>query len=313
MDHDDLARLVQLRQLQAIDAVAESRSFTRAAQRLGYAQSAVSQQVAALERAVGVRLVDRPGGPRPVSLTEAGEITARHAHRLLAGVAALGADLRALAAGEAGTLRIGIFQSAGARILPRALRAFRRALPEVEVELTEHYDDRALLERVAAGELDLTFALDPGDDGFGWAPLLVDDWVAISSPASDLVSGRDGRALELVELDGLPLITWSPDCHCQQILDRALERAGVTPHVVARTSDTLTLQRLVATGLGHAVVGGFSVEVGGQAGRLVSTPVAGDITPRTIGLAWADGRHQTAAARAFVDAAARSTGSASAP
>ena len=308
MDHDDPVRLVQLRHLRAIEAVAEERSFSRAAERLGYAQSAVSQQVAALERALGIRLVDRPGGPRAVSLTEAGEITVRHAHRVLGGITALGADLRALAAGEAGTLRIGIFQSAGARILPRALRAFRRSWPGVDVQLTEHYDDRALLDLVAAGDLDLTFALGPGEDGDGWAPLLVDEWVVISPPASDLVAGRGDRPVELAELDGLPLVTWSTDCHCQQLLEDALRRAGVVPHVVARASDTLTLQRLVATGIGHAVVGAFSVEAAGQAGRLVTLPVAGEIEPRTIGLAWSAARHRTAAAEAFVESTVRSVG-----
>ena len=83
--------------------IAEERSFSRAAERLGYAQSAVSQQIAALERAVGLKLVERPGGPRPVSLTEAGEVVLRHADRLLARLGALRADLDQLVAGESGT------------------------------------------------------------------------------------------------------------------------------------------------------------------------------------------------------------------
>ena len=75
---------IELRHLTALEAVAREGSFGRAAKSLGYTQSAVSQQIAALERIVGARLVDRPGGPRPVSLTEAGELLLRHAEAIVA-------------------------------------------------------------------------------------------------------------------------------------------------------------------------------------------------------------------------------------
>jgi molybdate transport repressor ModE-like protein len=104
---------IELRHLTALEAVAREGSFGRAAKSLGYTQSAVSQQIAALERIVGARLVDRPGGPRPVSLTEAGELLLRHAEAIVARLAAAQADLGALAEGEAGVLRVGIYQSVG--------------------------------------------------------------------------------------------------------------------------------------------------------------------------------------------------------
>ena len=149
---------VEARHLAALQAIAEERSFSRAAERLGYAQSAVSQQIAALERAVGLKLVERPGGPRPVSLTEAGEVVLRHADRLLARLGALRADLDQLIAGESGTIRVGTFQSAGARILPGVVREFRARWPEVRVEIREELDESILLDGVASGALDLTFA-----------------------------------------------------------------------------------------------------------------------------------------------------------
>src|ERR687893_2153893 len=93
---------VELRHFLALEAVAREGSFGRAATALGYTQSAVSQQIAALERIVGERLLERPGGPRPVSLTEAGSLLLRHADAIVARLRAARSDLEALAAGAAG-------------------------------------------------------------------------------------------------------------------------------------------------------------------------------------------------------------------
>src|SRR5919108_766452 len=100
METDRWARL-DLRHLVALKAIAETGSFGRAAERLGYTQSAVSQQIATLERIVGLRLVHRPGGPRPISLTEAGLVLLRHADAVDARLCAARADMEALRAGEA--------------------------------------------------------------------------------------------------------------------------------------------------------------------------------------------------------------------
>ena len=120
---------VEMRHFLALEAVAREGSFGKAATALGYTQSAVSQQIAKLEQLVGHRLVDRPGGPKPVSLTDAGRLLLTHADAIAARVSAAQADLTALADGEAGTLRVGVYQSAGLRpsVSPprRTLRAGR--------------------------------------------------------------------------------------------------------------------------------------------------------------------------------------------
>src|SRR5918911_1917769 len=136
MEADRWAGL-ELRHLLALAAVAREGSFGRAAVALGYTQSAISQQIAALERIVGERLLERPGGPRPVSLTEAGELLLRHADAIVARLAAAKADLQALAEGEGGVLRVGIYQSVGQRILPELMRRYAAAWPRVEIALTE--------------------------------------------------------------------------------------------------------------------------------------------------------------------------------
>src|SRR5436309_4769823 len=149
---------VGLRHLAALEAVARTRSFGKAARDLGYTQSAVSQQIAQLERSVGQRLVERPGGPRPVPLTEAGRLLLRHADAIVAQLDAAEADMSALAEGAAGPLRVGILQSVGARILPALLRRFRDEWPRVEVQVHEEADVAELLRLVERGDLDLTFA-----------------------------------------------------------------------------------------------------------------------------------------------------------
>src|SRR5947208_5778314 len=149
---------VELRHFLALEAVAREGSFGRAANALGYTQSAVSQQVATLERIVGHRLVERPGGPKPVSLTDAGRLLLTHADAIAARVAAAQADLVALAEGQAGPLRIGVYQSVGQRVLPEVMRRFRDEWPQVRVTLNDSTDDAGLLGLVERGELDLTFA-----------------------------------------------------------------------------------------------------------------------------------------------------------
>src|SRR5216110_2305958 len=127
---------VELRHFLALEAVAREGSFGKAAAALGYTQSAVSQQIAALERIVGQRLVERPGGPKPVSLTAAGRLLLTHADAIAARVAAAQADLTALAEGQAGPLRVGVYQSVGQRILPELMHRFMDGWPQVKVTLT---------------------------------------------------------------------------------------------------------------------------------------------------------------------------------
>src|SRR5579871_1917091 len=124
---------IELRHFAALRAIAQEGSFWRAAERLGYTQSAISQQLQTLERIVGVRLVERPGGPRAISLTEAGTLLLGHADSIVDRLEAARADMHALATGAVGTLRIGTFQSVGARVVPEVMRRFGRQWPGVEV------------------------------------------------------------------------------------------------------------------------------------------------------------------------------------
>src|SRR6516162_3863219 len=218
---------VELRHLAALDAVETEGSFGRAAAKLGYTQSAVSQQIATLERIVGEKLVERPGGPRPIALTEAGELLLRHARAIVSRLQAAQSDLAALSAGEAGSLHVGIFQSVGAKILPEVMRRYSRAWPNVDVELRESHSDTVLADLVERGELDLSFVQLPLENpSLETMLVLQDDYVLVSSKASDFAA--DGRPPTLREIAEQPLIGYR-NCRATEIVAGQLRSSGREP------------------------------------------------------------------------------------
>ncbi|HYY02398.1 MAG TPA: LysR family transcriptional regulator [Gaiellaceae bacterium] len=282
---------VELRHFLALEAVAKTGSFGKAATALGYTQSAVSQQIATLERQVGQKLVERPGGPKPVSLTEAGRLLLTHAEAIAARVAAAQADLAALGDGEAGTLRVGVFQSVGQRILPELMRRFVRQWPKVEITLSESADDRELLALVERGELDLTFCDLPLVEGpFEWAELLRDPYVLVVPASSDL------ERPTLREIAQMDLIGHK---HCRTLV--RVEAAFRQPlHYVFQSDHNQTVQALVAAGVGSALVPRMTMDENDPATRLIELP---RIPPRMLAIGWHRDRYRTPAARAFVETA----------
>jgi DNA-binding transcriptional LysR family regulator len=287
---------VELRHLAALEAVSRTGSFGRAARDLGYTQSAVSQQIAQLERIVGQRLFHRPGGPRRVEPTEAGLLLLRHADAIVAQLDAARADMTALAEGAAGTLRVGIYQSVGARLLPALVRRFRAQWPRVGVRVREESAAADLLRLLEHGELDLTFADLPLREGpFEWAELLQDPYVLLVSGRSELA--ELDVAPPLREVAKLPLIgrrtTDDPD--------RFL--AGRVPevNVIFRTDDNGTLAALVAEDLGAAIEPRLVVNPRNRDVKML--PFGSRIPPRTLVLAWHRDRYRSQAAQAFVELA----------
>jgi DNA-binding transcriptional LysR family regulator len=289
---------VELRHLAALRAVDEEGSFGRAAARLGYTQSAVSQQIAALERIVGQQLVERPGGPRPVSLTAAGTLLLRHADGILARLQAAQADLAALAEGAAGTLRIGTYQSVGSRVLTRLLPGFQPVWPQVEIQLTESTDDGQLLKLVERGELDLTFVILPLPEGpFEAIELMEDPYALVVSGDSPLARRR--KAPSLKEVAGLPLIGFR-QCRSIHLVENRFHDAGLEPRIVFRSDDNGTIQGLVAAGVGAALVPLLAVDP--DRGDTAVLPL-NVVPPRLIGIAWHRDRYRPPAALAFVEQA----------
>jgi DNA-binding transcriptional LysR family regulator len=298
MELHDWAGL-ELRHLIALQAVAEERSFVRAAERLGYTQSAVSHQIAGLEALVGQRLIERARGQRSVALTEAGTLLARHADAVVARLRAAQADYAAFAEGAAGGLRVGIYQSVGTRILPTLLRQFAVDWPRVEVRLSESTSDGGLMSLVERGELDVTFTVYPLPPGpFEAVELLRDPYLLLVSANS--VLSRSHQPLRLEQLADVALI--GPRmCISGEQLEARMRGYGVEPRVIFRSDDNGTVQGLVGAGVGAALVPRLAIDPTDDTTRMLRLDP--EVPPRIICLAWHRDRYRSPAARAFVEAA----------
>lgn len=290
---------VELRHFAALQAVASEGSFGRAAERLGYTQSAISQQIQTLERIVGEKLVERPGGPRPVSLTEAGHLLLRHADSIVARMQAAQADLHAMRTGEAGLLRIGTFQSVGARLLPEIVRRFREQWPQIAVTLEERDSDAELAQMVERGEIDVAFALPPFYDApLETIELLRDPYVLVVAKSSPLA--KLTKAPPLAEIVREPLIGFRT-CRSMEPFEDAVRAIGAEATFGFRSDDNGTVQGMVAAGIGSAVLPRLSVDASDP--RVAVLELGATVPPRLISIVRHRDRYHSPAARAFVETA----------
>jgi DNA-binding transcriptional LysR family regulator len=293
----NFVRQLELRHLAVLQAVAEGRTFWAASEALDCTPSAVSQQVAALEKITGQRLVERSRGRRQVKLTEAGALLLRHAEAIVARLRAAEADFEAFAEGAAGTLRVGSYQSIGKRIVPRLLRDFANEWPGVDLKLTEGESDSRLLELIERGELDLSFTTLPIPPGpFEWVRMMRDPYV-LALPSSHPLATRAGR-VAAEDLGALELVG---NRSCQEQVDGYLRTLGVDPRVAFVSSDNSVVQGLVAAGMGAAIAPLLTLD---EADPQVTLREVDGFPPRVLVLAWHRDRYRSRAALAFTDRAA---------
>ncbi len=289
---------VEVRHFAALDAVAREGSFGRAADRLGYTQSAVSQQIATLEKIVGETLIERPGGPRAVSLTEAGELLLRHAEAIVARLEAARADMAALRAGETGALRVGTYQSVGARVLPEVMRRFLADWPGIELGLSEPATDPELYAAVESGALDLAFCSPPLPDGpFEMLELMSDPYVLLV-PATGGLANRSSVSLDDL---GDELLIGSNTCASGVALESELAERGFGVEYAFRSDDNGTLQGLVAAGFGVALTPLLAIAPGDD--RVKALRLVPKVPRRRVAVVWHRDRHRSPAARAFIEIA----------
>jgi DNA-binding transcriptional LysR family regulator len=284
---------MELRQLRYFESVARHRHFTRAADELHIAQSALSHQVRRLEQELGIELLRRT--TRSVEPTEAGELVARRARATLAETEALRGEIDELRGLVRGRVTVGALLFGGELDIPAILAAFTTRFPQVEVGVREGTAQR-MLEMLQDGSLDLTFALeiDPPDEVERLA-LSHEELAAAMSPRHPLAG--EGP-LKVAELEGHPLIAFQPGATTRSLVDTAFSSAGIEPKIAVEANDLALVRSLAARGLGVAILPRSFVELPGP--RVSFRPLSPRLRMNVV-LWWLRDRRLSPAARAFVD------------
>jgi DNA-binding transcriptional LysR family regulator len=295
-----MVRDLEIRHLLALRAVADEGTFARAAERLGFTQSAVSQQIAGLERLVGGAVFDRPGGPRPVTLTPLGDVLLRHAGDILQHLHALSEDLDRFRTGDVGRLDIGTFQSVSVELLPRIVGALLAEKPGLEIRLHEADDPVELADHVLRGEYDLSFITGTYDhSGLDVIDVGYDPFVAVQLAGADRADCF-GTPIRVLDLANGPLIGQS-DGACQLQIDRGLASAGLDVTYVYRSNDNSAVQAMVRAGMGTAVLPLLAVDMDDP--RICVRSLDPPIPDRLISVIRPAGRASSPALDRFVELA----------
>ena len=284
---------MELRQLRYVEAVARHRHFTRAAEELHVAQSALSHQIRRLEAELGTELFERSS--RKVAVTEAGEAVAARARSVLAEVEGVRNEVDQLHGLVRGRVSVGALLPAGELDVPRLLAEFSEVHPGIEVDLHEGTAGD-MLGYLLRDEVDAAFSLlaqDPPEEIE--AERLSEDEVVAAFPTGAAPAGeRVGAA----ELGRYPLVTPRSGSAIKQSVDEFFERAGQPLRIALESGDPFLLRCLVSTGFGAAVLPASLTRREGppiEVRRLrpqVRLPVA---------LLWRRRRHRSPAAGAFVE------------
>ena len=286
---------MELRQLRYLAAVADQGNFTRAAENLNLAQSALSQQVRRLERELGVELLSRT--TRRVELTEAGEIAVTRATRILSEVDALRSEIDELSGLLRGRLVVGGMLPAGGIDLAALILQFRQEQPDVEVQLREG-TAAEMVERLRGDEIDAAIAMLEADEtpAFLLSERLGTERLVLAMAPTDPLTAR--KRVRFPDLHGRPFVAFRTGSAVRATVDQALSEAQVAPRVAFETNDLSMIRAVVARGLGVAVVPETVAEWGGPG--LVSRPLSPALQ-RSVALVWRRDRHQPPAAAAFID------------
>src|SRR5919206_3475314 len=256
---------MEIRQLRALQAIAETHTFTAAAERVHITQAAISMQIRQLELEVGVPLFVRT--PRRCVLTHAGELLLERAQRILREHDAALAEMAELSGATGGRLRLG---SASAMFssdpLPALLKELRRRHPHAEVSVTSGTSE-ALVKQILAGELDLAFVSLPVEArGIQTELLLEDELIAIAHPKHPHAAQR---VISAFALAGEPLILGERGGNTRRLIDQFFAEAGLRPRVIMELSRVASIKRMVMAGLGVGIVPVRSAVEEINAGRLV--------------------------------------------
>jgi DNA-binding transcriptional LysR family regulator len=272
--------MIDVRRLRALRELADRGTIAAAADALHLTPSAVSQQLAALEREVGQRLVEPDG--RRVRLTPAAAVLLEHAGIIFAQLERMHADLAATAAGEQGHVRVGAFPTAIIDLVTPAAVALRDRAPGVRLSVLEH-EAPDVFDRLVAGDLDIAlgmasaYAPRPGDPRFTRVELQADILDAAVPAGHPLAPGP---AIDLAALADEDWVLPPPGWQCESVLLGACQGAGFVPRTVHRTTDWSAALGLVGAGLGVTIVPRLAQ--GTCPDGVVVRPLSGDPPPRHL-------------------------------
>lgn len=288
---------MEIRQLRAFTAIAETGTFTAGALRVHITQAAISMQIKQMELELGAPLFVR--APRRVFLTEAGEALLERARRILREHDAAVAEIAELAGAERGRLRIG---SASAMVsadpLPQILKELRERHPQAEVSIVSGTSE-ALVRQILAGELDMAFVSLPVEArGIQTEVLSRDELIAIASPRHRLARQR---VISVFTLAGEKLILGERGGNTRRLIDGLFEEAGVQPVVAMELSRLAAIKRMVEEEMGVGIVPSNSAREEVAAGRLVAWWIEGAQINWELGLAKLTGDYDSPICQTFTN------------
>ena len=289
---------MQIETLKIFCDLAETQSFSQAAERNFVTQSAVSQQVRGLEEKYKRRLLERVRGRREVSLTEAGSTFYRASREVLRAYGALEEQMRELTGTVSGAVRVATVYSVGLHELPPAVREFMSLYPQAKIDL-EYSRTTRIVRDVLGGSADLGIIAYPeAVRGLKVVPLKGDRLVLICPPGHALAGRKKARAKDLQDRE---FVHFERDVPTRRAVDRILRSHGVAVRRVAEFDNIETIKRAVEVGLGCAIVPLPSVADEQARGHLSVVQLAEPEWQRTVGVIHRADRTLSTAARKFIE------------
>ncbi|MBK1787824.1 LysR family transcriptional regulator [Prauserella cavernicola] len=287
---------IDLRRLFVLEAVVRHGTMLGAAEELSYTQSAVSQQIRRLEAELKTKVLERH--PRGVFLTEAGRLVVARARAVQRELQRLRNDLDDLAGARTGTVRLGVFPTFAASLLPLVIRRFREQHPDVELVL-RNSRGAPLRELLEAREIDMALAWDypwnrVDDPGMATRPLLSDRSVLVL-PRTHRYAGH--RRVSLADLADETWVVRAGGHPTSDLLARCAGAAGFTPRIAVEANDYPEVQAMIAGGLGITLCPGLATQPLRE--DVIVTEVEATVPARQIYTAHLAGREPSPAYRAM--------------
>ena len=289
---------MELRHLRTIAAVARHGSFSKAADELYLAQSAVSQQVRRFEEELGVEVFRR--NSRSVELTAEGEVVLEYAHRVLREVDGLHSELGELTGLVRGEVRIGGMYPTGPYDLAEILAEFRARHPGVAINMVEDTQED-VLKRLRTDDLDCAFtAVEPDTLGDEYAATLIwEEEFVVALPDGHPLAAQERITFD--QLAGEDLIAYRENSALRRRLERRMAQRGLAPRNAFICTEMAAVRALVSKGLGVAVIPRSVAEEPGPA--IALRPIGPEDFTWPVALIWRAARRQPAAAKAFLGVA----------